>query len=65
MSHIQFKNLSVDQISATSGIFSGTNLQSGFKAVQQSWEGNGKIIGDKNTLQHSKHLVIKRPSKRV
>ncbi|MYL49461.1 hypothetical protein GLV98_08185 [Halobacillus litoralis] len=65
MSHIQFRNLSVDQITDASGIFSGTNLQSGFKAVEQRWEGNGKIIGHKNTLQHNKHLIIKRPSKRV
>ncbi|SFK16303.1 hypothetical protein SAMN04487936_10881 [Halobacillus dabanensis] len=61
MAQIIFKHLTVDQIRDASGIYSGTNIQSKYKANERRFEGNGKIVGDQNLLQHNKHLIIKRP----
>ncbi|MGP4059122.1 hypothetical protein [Halobacillus litoralis] len=61
MCRIIFENLSVDRVSNSSGIFSGTNAQSKFKAEQTKFEGNGRVVGDRNTLQANRHLVIKKP----
>lgn len=61
MGHIIFEQLIVDQISNSSGIYSGTNVQSNYKAEEHRWEGNGKVVGHHNILQHNKHLIIKRP----
>ncbi|ELK49081.1 hypothetical protein QRD89_16790 [Halobacillus sp. ACCC02827] len=61
MCRIIFDQLSVHQISNASGIYSGTNIPSGFRSTQKKWEGNGKVVGDRNILQSNKHLVIKKP----
>ncbi|MFZ0370204.1 MAG: hypothetical protein WAM07_11490 [Halobacillus sp.] len=62
MTRISFHNLTVDQVSNSSGIYSGTNVQSRFSAHRQKNEGNGMIIGNKNVLQQNRHLIIKKPN---
>ncbi|MYL20215.1 hypothetical protein GLW04_09980 [Halobacillus litoralis] len=62
MCRIQFDQLSIHQVSKSSGVFQGTNFQSGFKAHARMFEGNGKVVGHRNSLLHNKHLIMKRPS---
>ncbi|MGP4077119.1 hypothetical protein [Halobacillus sp. K22] len=62
MTRISFHNLTVDQVSNSSGIYSGTNVQSKFSAYHQKNEGSGMIIGNKNVLQQNRHLIIKKPN---
>ncbi|ARI76112.1 hypothetical protein [Halobacillus mangrovi] len=62
MSRINFNQLNIDQISNSSGVYSGMNAQSRYKAYQKHYEGNGKMAGDRNLLINNKHLIIRPPA---
>lgn len=61
MANIKFDNLIVDQITQSSGIYSGTNVPMRYRSEHHKHEGLGKITGDENEIHNNRHLIIKRP----
>lgn len=59
MPKIRFNDLKVNEVSKSSGIFSGENMQVKWKFVSTHDEGFGKVDGDHNNLSSNKHIVKK------
>ncbi|WP_261131302.1 hypothetical protein [Bacillus sp. Marseille-Q3570] len=57
--HIRFNNFTIDNVSYSSGVFSGDNFQRGFTYKGRKYEGNGSIIGDRNVIINNKHVIKK------
>ncbi|WP_345241676.1 hypothetical protein [Pontibacillus salipaludis] len=62
MSNLDIHHFSVDQITHSSGIFSGTNAQSSFSSSTHINEGNGTITGERNRVEHNHHVIINFPN---
>lgn len=62
--NIRFKALKIDNISNSSGVFSGDNLQVKWKAFIETNEGSGGLSGNYNKLNNPKSIVIKSATKK-
>ncbi|RBW69104.1 hypothetical protein [Bacillus taeanensis] len=60
MAKFTFHSFSIDNLSDSSGVFSGDNYQTNFSSIGKKNEGNGMINGDHNVLFNNKHVVMKR-----
>ncbi|MGP4081364.1 hypothetical protein ACTWQL_15775 [Pseudalkalibacillus sp. R45] len=60
--HIRFNNFTIDNVSSSSGVFSGDNFQKDFTYKGRKYEGHGSIIGDRNVIINNKHLIKKNQS---
>lgn len=60
--HIQFGKFTINQLSNSSGVFSGDNIQSNFTSHSHKNEGSGTTSGEKNILTNNKHVVAKKPN---
>ena len=58
MVKITFKELKVDELTKSSGIFSGKNQQFGFRSYNKVNQGFGVIDGNKNEAKDHIHVVI-------
>ncbi len=58
MVRITFKDLQVQVISNSSGVFSGNNLQIGWTHRAKVNDGQGSVSGDHNALHKSIHIVF-------
>jgi hypothetical protein len=58
MVHIQFKDLNVEVIHQSSGVFSGENIHLGMKSSSKQNEGNGRVIGNKNVSWKNEHIIV-------
>ncbi|OCL26258.1 hypothetical protein U472_09615 [Orenia metallireducens] len=63
MARIRFKNLKIENINNSSGIFSGDNLQVKWKSYVQQSSGYGELQGNFNKVDKVKSVVVKRESK--
>ncbi|MCA0972491.1 hypothetical protein LCM20_17990 [Halobacillus litoralis] len=61
MANIKFHNITVDQITNASGIYSGQNVPLRYKSESRKFEGLGRVVGDRNDIHHNRHLIIKKP----
>lgn len=59
MVRIEFKDLIIDRISSSSGVFSGDNLQVNWKACIKNNLGYGKLSGEGNKCINNSSKVIK------
>lgn len=59
MVRIEFKDLIINEISDSSGVFSGDNLLVKWKAFIQSNEGYGSLSGENNRCVNNKSKVVK------
>jgi hypothetical protein len=57
MVKIFFKDLKINVVSSSSGVFTGTNMQLNWRNYEKINEGQGTISGDKNVLKKSIHVV--------
>ncbi|MCD5325724.1 MULTISPECIES: hypothetical protein [Pontibacillus] len=62
MKDLHIEHFSVENITHSSGIFSGTNVQSSFSSSTHINEGNGAITGERNQMAHNHHVIISRPN---
>lgn len=58
MVYIEFDQIKVENISNSSGIFTGDNIQIKWKALNCSNEGCGTLDGDKNHSLNNQNIVI-------
>lgn len=58
MVRIEFKDLIIDEVEGSSGIFSGRNIQVGWKAVIKTNSGFGNLEGDRNCSNSNKSIVV-------
>lgn len=56
---IVLKNLKVENVSYSSGIFSGDNLQIDWKSYKKINEGFGAMLGSGNNFFKNRHIVQK------
>ena len=61
MVSIEFGDLIINQISDSSGVFTGNNLQVKWRSSQKVDEGFGTLDGDSNSSTNNQSAVI-RPS---
>jgi hypothetical protein len=54
---IMFHDLKIDQISHSSGVFSGRNMQAHWKHSSKKNEGLGALSGDKNKIVGNASVV--------
>lgn len=59
MAHIFFKDLNIGEITNSSGVFSGENLQVKWKAYEQTREGYGSLSGNSNRSINNQSIIIK------
>lgn len=59
MAKIQFGDLVIEQISDSSGVFTGNNIQVKWKSYQKSDSGFGTIAGDGNKSTNLQSAVIR------
>jgi hypothetical protein len=58
MVKIYFKDIKIDKITNSSGVFYGENFQAKWKHSSKTNEGFGKVSGDKNTLKGNYNLTV-------
>lgn len=54
---IRFKALQIGEISQSSGVFSGDNLQVGWETKSKDNQGGGSYTGDRNLILDNRHQV--------
>lgn len=59
MTSIKYGSLKINQLSASSGLFIGTNIQKGRKSKEIINEGFGTVKGQKNKVEANAGLVAK------
>ncbi|MGD6941886.1 hypothetical protein ACQCT6_07615 [Cytobacillus gottheilii] len=59
MVNIKAGTLMIDQVSKSSGVFTGNNIEIGFSSSIQRNEGHGIISGSHNVLIKNKHVIVK------
>ncbi|GGH87720.1 hypothetical protein JOD43_004032 [Pullulanibacillus pueri] len=59
MVNIRFSHLHVDEVRQSSGIFSGRNVQIGWRANGQQNQGFGQVTGQNNKMHDHIHTVVK------
>jgi hypothetical protein len=59
MVRIEFKDLIIEQISDSSGVFTGDNLQVKWRSCIKVDEGFGTIEGDSNKSMNNQSAVIR------
>jgi len=59
MVRIRLNDIKINEISSSSGLFYGHNIQANFSSVQKSNEGLGTTTGDKNKVVNGVHIVIR------
>lgn len=57
--NLNIKELTVTQVSHSSGIFSGENLQVDWRFSKKVNEGFGTITGNDNMVSHNQHVIQK------
>lgn len=57
MIKIVFKDLQINHLSNSSGVFSGENFQTGWKYSSKKNDGFGSISGNNNTSNKNYHIV--------
>lgn len=62
MARIHFNDLKIDQISSSSGVFSGKNRQYGWRASKKTNDGNGSVSGNHNVFTEG-HYAVFQPQK--
>jgi hypothetical protein len=62
MVRITFQDLKINEISQSSGVFSGNNAQMNWKHVARVNEGQGVISGDHNVVTRSIHAICRKPA---
>ncbi|MDQ0253591.1 DUF917 family protein [Evansella vedderi] len=55
---ISFKSLSINQVSSSSGVFSGRNKHIGWKSSSKLNEGFGKIDGQDNIVENNYNITF-------
>ncbi|MCF8564341.1 hypothetical protein LLE49_06230 [Alicyclobacillus tolerans] len=58
MTTVFFKNLQINSVSQTSGVFHGDNYLGGFVSKTKSNEGFGEVSGQKNVVVECLDLVL-------
>ncbi|WP_157911779.1 spore germination protein [Alteribacter populi] len=58
MVRIEFDNLSIKNVVNSSGVFTGDNIQIGFKNTRKVNEGMGASTGDVTVTVNNRHLVM-------
>jgi hypothetical protein len=58
MARIYFKDLNIEEISNSSGVFSGRNLQVGWRHSKKTSEGFGSLSGDKNVIVGNLNVLL-------
>jgi hypothetical protein len=58
MVRIFFNDLRIDQISNSSGVFSGRNMQTKWKHSKKINEGFGSLSGDKNITAGNRNVIL-------
>ncbi|GGE48890.1 hypothetical protein GCM10011391_29660 [Pullulanibacillus camelliae] len=64
MVDIRFTHLTIDEITRSSGVFTGRNQQVSWRAEGKHTQGFGVVEGDHNTLSHHVHTVYKSQPKK-
>ncbi|MFZ5985642.1 MAG: hypothetical protein ACOYWZ_00750 [Bacillota bacterium] len=59
MLHVRFNKIIIDNISNSSGVFTGNNLHYSWKASSVSNEGYGLLLGNNNCSLNIKSAIIK------
>lgn len=57
MVYIRFKNLTIDEVTQSSGVFSGTNRQLFWNHRKKINEGYGAVSGEHNQTNHNRNIV--------
>lgn len=59
MVKIEFGDLIIEQVSESSGVFTGDNLQAKWRAYAKIDEGFGNLTGDSNNSLNNQSAVIR------
>lgn len=59
MVRIEFGDLIIENISDSSGVFTGDNMQVKWRSFEKSDDGFGSIDGDNNISMHTQSAVIR------
>ncbi|HEX7064375.1 MAG TPA: hypothetical protein VF199_04845 [Bacillales bacterium] len=59
MPEIRFRDLKIDTIDSSSGVFSGDNIHYSWRSSKKINQGNGAVSGNQNSFTEGRYAVFK------